>query len=481
MKKLLLAFVFFFLLASFVRAEEDNVIVLDDNNFDEELKKYEYVLVEFYAPWCGHCKALEPEYKKAAELLKGVGHLAKIDADANRKSGEKHGIQGFPTLKLFRNGKEFKDFDGGRKAEQIVSWYKKKTGPPAKTLKSEEVEAFIKENNGKGIVGHFAAENDDKHKAFLNAILSEKVYEDFPAAVVFGGNYKVTLYRSFEAPLDFTGELEGLKDFVVGNGYPLVEEIGAQNFQRFVDAGLPLAVAFFDYSKKDVQDATTKVLTEVATKLKGKFSFSFSDGVEYKEQLESMGGDATKLPALAAMNIEKRVNYPYSGELTVEAISAWAHGIIDGTVKPFYKSDPIPETQDGPVYVLVGKTFEQVVHDESKDVLVEFYAPWCGHCKNLEPKYNNLATFFKGVDSLLIAKMDSTTNDCSIQVEGFPTLYFFPKGSKQTPIQYDGPRTEKGLVEFLKKHAIASKDQISGMTFEGEKKEEKKTEKKDEL
>jgi len=176
-----------------------------------------------------------------------------------------------------------------------------------------------------------------------------------------------------------------------------------------------------------------------------------------------MGGDSSKLPALAAMNIEKRINYPYTGEFTVEAITKWADGIIDGSVKPFYKSDPVPEKQEGPVYVLVGKSFQQVVHDESKDVLVEFYAPWCGHCKTLEPKYAKVAEHFKSVDSLIIAKMDSTTNDCSIQVEGFPTIYFFPKGGKEAPTQYGGARTEKALIEFLKKNSVAAKDQIAAM------------------
>jgi len=457
-----------------------DVIILDDKNFDEEVKKHEYVLVEFYAPWCGHCKQLEPEWEKAATELKGISHLAKIDADSNRASGEKYGVQGFPTIKLFRNGAVQKDYDGGRKADQIVAWMKKKTGPPAKTLQAGEVEAFTKEHT-KALVGYFSAENDEHHKSFLNAILSEKVFEDFPSAVVFGQTYKVTLFRTFDKPIDFSGDLATLKDFVVGNGYPIIEEIGAENFQRYVDSGLPLAVAFFDYTKKDEQTESLKMLTEVATKLKGKFSFSYSDGVEYKEQLETMGGDASKLPAIAAMNIEKRLNYPYTGEFTGEAISKWASGIVDGSVKPFLKSDPVPESNEGPVYVVVGKTFESIVLDESKDVLLEFYAPWCGHCKTLEPKYNKVGEFFKGVKTLVVAKLDATTNDTPVQIEGFPTIYYFPKGKKQEPIQYDGPRTEKGIIEFLKKNGVASKDDIAGLHFDSKTEEKEEKEGKDEL
>jgi protein disulfide-isomerase-like protein len=86
---------------------DNGVMVLTDKNFDEELAKHELLLVEFYAPWCGHCKKLAPEYEAAAEVLSKNDPpiaLAKVDATQEKTLSERFGIQGFPTLFWFKNG-----------------------------------------------------------------------------------------------------------------------------------------------------------------------------------------------------------------------------------------------------------------------------------------------------------------------------------------------------------------------------------------
>jgi len=95
-----------------------------------------YTWLKIDAPWCGHCKALEPEYKKAAEQLASYEPnviIAKVDATEEKKAASDFGVEGFPTLKWFVNGKP-NEYTGGRTADTIVSWIKKKTGPSTKTL-----------------------------------------------------------------------------------------------------------------------------------------------------------------------------------------------------------------------------------------------------------------------------------------------------------------------------------------------------------
>lgn len=65
---------------------------------------------------------------------------------------------------------------------------------------------------------------------------------------------------------------------------------------------------------------------------------------------------------------------------------------MDGKLEPFIKSEPVPETNDGPVKVAVGKNFKELVTDSGRDALIEFYAPWCGHCQKLAPIWEELGT-----------------------------------------------------------------------------------------
>jgi len=96
--------------------------------------------MEFYAPWCGHCKTLAPEFSRAAATLKASGSavkLAKCEATTHKEAASKHDVKGYPTLKWFVNGTA-QEYSGGRTADTIVNWINKKTGPPSTLVTSTE-------------------------------------------------------------------------------------------------------------------------------------------------------------------------------------------------------------------------------------------------------------------------------------------------------------------------------------------------------
>merc|ERR1719237_122347 len=134
-----------------------------------------------------------------------------------------------------------------------------------------------------------------------------------------------------------------------------------------------------------------------------------------------------------------------------------------GLVKPKLKSEPEPAPSDEPVITAVGTTMRDTIFTPDKDVLLEVYAPWCGHCKKLEPEYIKLAKKIKKEelnDLLTIAKIDGTANDSpvdSIDWTGFPTIFFVKAGNPE-PMTYDGERTAKGLWKYIKKHATKAQE-----------------------
>ena len=138
-------------------------------------------------------------------------------------------------------------------------------------------------------------------------------------------------------------------------------------------------------------------------------------------------------------------------ELTAESAKAFFEGFAKGELEAHLKSEDIPETNDEDVFVLVGKSFKNVI-GQDKDVFVEFYAPWCGHCKRLAPEYEKVGTAFKDVDNVVVAKIDATENDTPEEIKGFPTLIFYPKG-QSTGEKYNGERTADAIIEFIKNKA----------------------------
>jgi len=107
------------------------------------------------------------------------------------------------------------------------------------------------------------------------------------------------------------------------------------------------------------------------------------------------------------------------------------------------------------IVVLDSTNFDSVVLDSKKDVLVEFYAPWCGHCKKLAPTWEKLATAFKNEENVVIANVDAEKHSDvggRFGVSGFPTIKFFPKYNK-AGVAYDGARELGDFVKYINEKA----------------------------
>lgn len=118
---------------------DGTVLELNQSNFEAAISTFDYIFVDFYAPWCGHCKHLAPQLDKAAAALAGSKNpvvIAKVDADKYTRLASKYDIDGFPTLKIFMHGVPT-DYYGPRKADLIVRFLKKFVAPDVSILDSD--------------------------------------------------------------------------------------------------------------------------------------------------------------------------------------------------------------------------------------------------------------------------------------------------------------------------------------------------------
>ncbi|XP_076328847.1 protein disulfide-isomerase 2-like isoform X2 [Tachypleus tridentatus] len=426
------------------------------------------------APWCGHCKSLAPEYAKAATLLaeeQSEIMLAKVDATKESKVARKYDIQGYPTLKLFK-GSKIIDYTGGRKAEEIIQWLKKKTGPPAKELSTAEDATLFKESAHVVVVGFFQDQEADDAKVFLE--VADEI-DDYPFAITSSKKvYKqldvesdgVVLFKKFDEGRNaFEDEItiKSLKKFVKANSLPLVIEFDSENAQKIFDGDIKTHIFLF-ISKSSPE--YTKLVEDYNSaagvyKKKVKFVVVDTEKEDHERIVEFFGLKKEDMPAVQIIQLKDDVKKfkPETKEISLKTIHSFLEGVFDGRLKEHLLSEDVPEDWDKhPVKVLVSKNFESVAFDKSKDVLVEFFAPWCGHCQHLAPIYGELGEKYKENDAIVIAKMDSTRNELEhTKISSFPTIKLYKKGTNEA-IEYNGELTLDGITKFLETNGEYGKD-----------------------
>jgi len=142
--------------------------------------------------------------------------------------------------------------------------------------------------------------------------------------------------------------------------------------------------------------------------------------------------------------------------LIKKTIQEFVDKFLSKELTPTLISQPIPIENTGPVIDVVAKTWDSIVMDDTKHVFVEFYAPWCGHCKRLEPTLKELAEKLQDINNLMIARIDSTANDIDPkfgEVGAYPTLKLFKMDDKYHPVLYTAKdRGLENLFEFLREN-----------------------------
>lgn len=446
--------------------KDSHVVQLNAKNFEKFLSENPLVLAEFYAPWCGHCKALGPQLVEAAATLKDKDiPLAQIDCETNTELCQTHGIRGYPTIKVFRGVDDSKPYEGARKAEAITSYMLKQALPAvqpdidsaafSKTLEEtkEPVIVQVLPKADAALDKIYAKIADSKRDKFTFLSTTD---EDLIAKYdVKKPTYLVFRSGSDEEPAVFneTVETEALTKFIEDESKPYFGEINGETFQQYMGAKVPLAYLF--YTSPEERAEWAPKITKLAKEYRGKINFVGLDAPQFGRHAENLNQEE-KFPLFAIHDLEKNHKYglDQSKTLVLDDVEKLVKDFVAGTAEINVKSEDIPETQPNNVYTLVGHTHDEFINDEAKDVLVMYHATWCGHCKKLAPVYEELAAVYKkdknASDKVLIASIEATQNDVDVELEGFPTLLLYPAGDKAHPVTFEKQRDLESLAEFIK-------------------------------
>ncbi|XP_061970285.1 protein disulfide-isomerase-like [Populus nigra] len=452
---------------------KEYVLTLDHSNFTETVTKHDFVVVEFYAPWCGHCQNLAPEYEKAASILSSNDPqivLAKVNADekVNQEISEKYEVQGFPTIKILRKGgTSVNEYKGPRDADGIAEYLKKQTGSASAELKSaDDATSFIGDNKVV-IVGVFPKFSGEEFESFL--AVADKLRSHYEFAHTLDAKHLprgessvsgplVRLFKPFDELFvdskDFN--VDALEKFIEDSSAPIVtvyddEPSNHPYIVKYFDSPLDKAMLFLNFSG-DSADSIKTNYQEVAEQHKGDgLIFLLGDLEASQSALQYFGLKENQAPLLVIQTTDGK-KYLKSN-LESDHIAPWVKEYKEGKVPPFIKSEPIPEANKEPVKVVVADSLDDLVTKSGKNVLLEFYAPWCGHCQKLAPILEEIAVSYQSDADVLIAKLDATANDIpgdTYDVKGFPTVYFRSASGKL--VQYEGDKTKQDIIDFIEKN-----------------------------
>ncbi|CAL8087040.1 unnamed protein product [Calicophoron daubneyi] len=469
-----------------------NVIELTDDDFKAQTRSFDCALVMFYAPWCGHCKQLKPSFEEAADKISRPSiKFARLDCTTQKKTCSEMGVTGYPTVKLFKGGAYQKEFDGQRNTESIIQYMTKNCRDPSVQIKvTEDLDKLLHDpaTSDQPVVLAYIRSDGDAFKSVYSNVAS-KMMDHFVFAHTFsasmfdsGETNHVRLYRpkalhnKFEDPVvNYDGDYsnENIQEWLRKNGFGRVGYRSRTNTEFFPKKDLLVLYSNASLSSypKGVNYYRNRLLKTIEQEKEAasKVSFAYSYSGDFYDELDALGhGSSSDFPVVAIYSSGKKY---LMGKYSPTAVAEFLKKFAAGSLTPHLKSEPVPSGSDDFAKKVVALTFDEMVNDPSKDVMIVFHAPWCGHCKAFLPKFQTVAEKLQNEPNILLATYDATANDIpdAYSVQGYPTVFFVSKTDKEHPKTYEGAREVDDVIRYI---AASSTEELRGYDRDGKKRKE---------
>jgi len=365
------------------------VINLSKENFESEVLYSDHVwVVEFYAPWCGHCKQLAPEYEKLAENLKGIVKIGAINADEaeNRDLAGMYGIKGFPTIKIFADKKKPIDYQGQRVASNIAQEALNYLPSFVATLTSKSFDTFLEKASGLAKVILFTDKSatTNLYKAisveFKGRLAVAQVGKSEKGLVE---QFKVTTYPTLLVvkddlanPIHYNGKLNAADLINFLNPFakpkpppkrqqppkdksqpppaapkepeipPELHHVSTQEqFEKVCYNQTGNCVVTFFLPEEEEHEKYLSIYNEVFDNFKKQFHFVWLDGIK-QDRLLNYFNLRSGFPATVVINSKKNRFINYIGAFDKEALTTFLKGILNGNKRTIEFKPPVPAVEE---------------------------------------------------------------------------------------------------------------------------------------
>ena len=446
---------------------EETVIVLNDDNFNKTINKFENILVLFYATWCGHCKKFLPTYVKTSQKLydeKPRINLAKIEMSSSKEIKKVYNISSFPTIKFFQKGKPY-DYDGERDEESIIKWIKKKIDSSIRNLTSHYDISTFRDNHDIAVMyfgdsntiinyfNEFSEESDDVSYAYCT---NENIYSYYGMK-----KESIIIYKDKgKEKNELNGKLtkENILKFMKKYSFNKLLIFNKRTAKLLFEDREPALILFVD--SKKYNSKYENVFYELSKKLYGRIRVYISDYYAFKAQnrksLSNVKENETPCVRIYDPRKNNRTFYRFTKEINEKNLLKFVDDFEKGNLKFILKSDEIVEVKKNNVVQLVGKNFENEVLKSDFNYFVFFYLHYFDQTDGLLKMFDEVNQKYKSKKqkyNLKFGKINMYSNE--VPPDEIPNIYptfriylTNNKNNKKT-FEITGNKEEKDIMKFL--------------------------------